>query len=292
MADEKAVYSIDHDILTDFKPKQSLLDLKKNPLLISILEGCDTLKQMMAENKIPMESLSTAKGLLLMKTDKIGFGISITQGYGLVVARLPGTTYGWGGRESECTQRASSPEGGKGAGESARADSASGQRVMEGPGAHATTRRRTTPPVSNRVVRCRAWPPASLITASTASRQTLICLATDKDIQAFTADKRAYKIGLDFGINLGDQVNESAALNTQTGQTCDVTGVKTKVFTLSKGYLVDVSMQGTSVEPDKDDIKAAYGPDVTPSDVLGGRIPAPREAKLLYKQLRTSFGFC
>lgn len=47
-------------------------------------------------------------------------------------------------------------------------------------------------------------------------------------------DKRAYKIGLDFGINLGDQVNESAALNTQTGQTCDVTGVKTKVFTLSK----------------------------------------------------------
>lgn len=45
-------------------------------------------------------------------------------------------------------------------------------------------------------------------------------------------------------------------------------------------------MQGTSVEPDKDDIKAAYGPDVTPSDVLGGRIQPPREAKLLYKQLR------
>lgn len=54
----------------------------------------------------------------------------------------------------------------------------------------------------------------------------------------------------------------------------------------TRGYLVDVSMQGTSVEPDKDDIKAAYGPDVTPSDVLGGRIQAPREAKLLYKQLR------
>ncbi|MEW5306314.1 MAG: hypothetical protein WDW36_008785 [Sanguina aurantia] len=180
-----------------------------------------------------MESLSTAKGLLLMKTDKIGFGISITQGYGLVVARLPGTTYGW-----------SAPM-------PIKVDGFSVGAVM-----------------------------------GFTQHNTVICLATDKDIQAFTADKRAYKIGLDFGINLGDQVNESAALNTQTGQTCDVTGAKTKVFTLSKGYLVDVSMQGTSVEPDKDDIKAAYGPDVTPSDVLGGRIPAPREAKLLYKQLR------
>lgn len=72
MSDDK-VSSIDHDILTDFKPKQSLLDLKKNPLLISILEGCDTLKQMMTEKKIPLESLSTAKGLLLMKTDKVRF---------------------------------------------------------------------------------------------------------------------------------------------------------------------------------------------------------------------------
>lgn len=73
MSDDN-VSSIDHDILTDFKPKQSLLDLKKNPLLISILEGCDTLKQMMTENKIPPGSLSTAKGLLLMKTDKVSFG--------------------------------------------------------------------------------------------------------------------------------------------------------------------------------------------------------------------------
>lgn len=70
MSDDN-VSSIDHDILSDFKPKQSLLDLKKNPLLISILEGCDTLKQMMKEKKIPLESLSTAKGLLLMKTDKV-----------------------------------------------------------------------------------------------------------------------------------------------------------------------------------------------------------------------------
>lgn len=39
-----------------------------------------------------------------------------------------------------------------------------------------------------------------------------------------------------------------------------------------RGYLVDVSLNGTSIEPDADDIEAAYGAGVTPSDILTGKV--------------------
>ena len=35
-----------------------------------------------------------------------------------------------------------------------------------------------------------------------------------------------------------------------------------------RGYIVDVSLKGTSVEPDVDDMEAAYGEGTTPADVL------------------------
>jgi hypothetical protein len=35
-----------------------------------------------------------------------------------------------------------------------------------------------------------------------------------------------------------------------------------------RGYIVDVSLKGTSVEPDADDMAAAYGEGTTPADVL------------------------
>jgi len=37
---------------------------------------------------------------------------------------------------------------------------------------------------------------------------------------------------------------------------------------LHRGYIVDVSLKGTSVEPDTDDMEAAYGEGTTPADVL------------------------
>jgi hypothetical protein len=97
------------------------LSLKRNPLVVSIIDGCETLKALSVKNKITPELLTNAKGLILMRTDKvrphghpsscqqhsdavlltsavllqIGFGISVTQGYGLVVTRQPGTQCGW-----------------------------------------------------------------------------------------------------------------------------------------------------------------------------------------------------
>ncbi len=38
-----------------------------------------------------------------------------------------------------------------------------------------------------------------------------------------------------------------------------------------RGYIVDVSLKGTSVEPDADDMEAAYGEGTSPADVLQAR---------------------
>ncbi len=120
------------------KPRVSALDTKRNPLLISILDAVDTLKNMEAQGKLPHDAITNAKGLLTMLTNKVmsaglkaqhpcagqqtpeetvapavvpgrshytsfvqlplsqvGFGVSVTQGYGLVVARLPNSPVGW-----------------------------------------------------------------------------------------------------------------------------------------------------------------------------------------------------
>ncbi|KAG2489849.1 hypothetical protein HYH03_011652 [Edaphochlamys debaryana] len=209
------------------------LDAKKNPLLISILDAVDTLKNMQASGKLPQDAISTSKGLLTMMTNKVGFGVSVTQGYGLVVARLPNSPTGW-----------SAPL-------PIKVDGFSVGAVM-----------------------------------GYSEQHTVISLATDNDIQAFLKDKRAMKIGMDFGLNLGDKVDKSAAVNTQTGQTSD-SGAKTRCFTIAKGMMVDVSMQGTSVEPDVEDMANCYGQHVTPGDILTGKVSAPREAMLLYNMLKT-----
>lgn len=39
-------------------------------------------------------------------------------------------------------------------------------------------------------------------------------------------------------------------------------------LSVNRGYIVDVSLKGTSVEPDTDDMEAAYGEGTTPADVL------------------------
>jgi lipid-binding SYLF domain-containing protein len=52
-----------------------------------------------------------------------------------------------------------------------------------------------------------------------------------------------------------------------------------------RGYIVDVSLKGTSLEPDADDMTSAYGEGVTPADVLTGSVRPPKQAQLLYNAL-------
>jgi lipid-binding SYLF domain-containing protein len=52
-----------------------------------------------------------------------------------------------------------------------------------------------------------------------------------------------------------------------------------------RGFIVDVSLKGTSLEHDVDDMEAAYGAGTTPADVLTGSVRPPAQAQLLYNAL-------
>ena len=47
------------------------LSLKKNPLLVSIVDGCETLKGLAQKNQLTAELVSGAKAMILMRTDKV-----------------------------------------------------------------------------------------------------------------------------------------------------------------------------------------------------------------------------
>ncbi len=50
--------------------------------------------------------------------------------------------------------------------------------------------------------------------------------------------------------------------------------------------MMDMSLKGTSVETDVEDISACYGTQVTPADILNGSASPPREAVLLYNAIK------
>ncbi|KAF6255013.1 hypothetical protein COO60DRAFT_257962 [Scenedesmus sp. NREL 46B-D3] len=193
------------------------LSLQKNPLLVSIIDGCETLKALVGKTKITSDHISSAKGLILMSANKIGFGVSITQGHGLVIIRNANTSSGCVGA------------------------------VM-----------------------------------GYSEQKTLLLLTSEEEISVFLNDKRTLKLGLDLGLNVGKKLNENKHMDSSQLKK-DEAGEK--AFTVSKGYIVDVSLKGTSVEPDADDIAAAYGEGTTPADVLQGRVKPPRQAQLLYNAL-------
>lgn len=221
----------EHSIFCDLDSKRPMLDIHKNPLLVSILTGCEILKAMNAKDMLPQDIMTYAKGFLIMKTDKVGFGISITQGYGLVIAKSSTRASGW------------------------------------------------SAPLP---VKVDGFSLGAVIGFS--EQQTLIALANDDDINAFKAEKRAMKLGVDIGLSLGDKYNKTLGMDTQNIQSGEHT--KTKAFTISKGMLVDVAFKGASVEADMEDIANSYGKQVTPADILSGTAMAPREAALLYGELR------
>jgi hypothetical protein len=47
------------------------LSLKSNPLVASIKDGCETLKALVAKGRVTAELISSCKGLILMRTDKV-----------------------------------------------------------------------------------------------------------------------------------------------------------------------------------------------------------------------------
>ncbi|KIZ00377.1 hypothetical protein MNEG_7589 [Monoraphidium neglectum] len=163
---------------------------------------------------------------------QIGFGISVTQGYGLLVMRQPNAPSGW-----------SAPL-------PLKVDGFSMGAVM-----------------------------------GYSEQKSVVVLGSEEDVAVFLKDKRSLKMGLDFGLSLGKKVNHNATVDSETTKKAAEGESKTRAFTISKGFIVDVSLKGTSLEHDVDDMEAAYGEGTTPADVLQGSVRAPKQAQLLYNVL-------
>jgi len=97
-SNEKRVFYVGHhesEILAELDNKRAMLDIHKNPLLVSILNSCEMLKALDEKGELPLTHLVHSRAIIFLKAEKVGFGISITQGYGLVIARAPHRPSGW-----------------------------------------------------------------------------------------------------------------------------------------------------------------------------------------------------
>jgi lipid-binding SYLF domain-containing protein len=213
------------------------------------------------------------------KPKQIGFGVSVTQGYGLLLARRGPSSW--------------------------------------------------SPPLPLKIDGCSLG-----AVAGYAEQRTLLALASDAEVREFCCcassgeegsgkkssskkgggQGRRLKIGLDLTLGLGKRLNQSASVDAKAKAAATggeqpasaaapaaPTPATTRAFTLSKGYIVDVSLRGLFVEPDADDLARAYGEGITAEDVLfggaggeGGRgdggelVTAPAEAALLYRALKAA----
>ncbi|GIM17381.1 hypothetical protein Vretimale_19933 [Volvox reticuliferus] len=57
-------------------------------------------------------------------------------------------------------------------------------------------------------------------------------------------------------------------------------------YTVHDGALLDFSLLGGALHPDKRHIRAVYGEGITPDDILYGRVQPPEEFGPLYSTLR------
>jgi SH3 domain-containing YSC84-like protein 1 len=53
----------------------------------------------------------------------------------------------------------------------------------------------------------------------------------------------------------------------------------------SRGIFAGISLEGATLRPDKDENRALYGPDVTPREILHGRVNPPAGADQLFAEL-------
>jgi len=56
-------------------------------------------------------------------------------------------------------------------------------------------------------------------------------------------------------------------------------------YSRSRGVFAGISLEGATLRPDKDDNRALYGANVTPQEILHGRVNPPAGADQLYAEL-------
>jgi lipid-binding SYLF domain-containing protein len=91
--------------------------------------------------------------------------------------------------------------------------------------------------------------------------------------------KDKFTLGGDASVMAGP-VGRSAEAQTDATMHADILA-----YSRSRGVFAGISLEGATLRPDNDDNRALYGANVTPQDILHGRVKPPAAAEVLYAEL-------
>jgi lipid-binding SYLF domain-containing protein len=91
--------------------------------------------------------------------------------------------------------------------------------------------------------------------------------------------KDKFTLGADASVMAGP-VGRSAQAETDATMHADILA-----YSRSRGIFAGISLEGATLRPDNDDNRALYGREVTPQDILHGRVTPPAAAERLYAEL-------
>lgn len=99
----------------------------------------------------------------------------------------------------------------------------------------------------------------------------VMIIQSDKGMQHLLSSK--FQVGADASAAAGP-VGRHASADTDWKLNTEIL-----TYSRSKGVFAGLTIDGASIRPDEDSMKAMYGPDVTTHSVLAGNVPPPPEAR-------------
>jgi lipid-binding SYLF domain-containing protein len=93
-----------------------------------------------------------------------------------------------------------------------------------------------------------------------------------------------FTLGGDASVMAGP-VGRSAQAQTDAAMHAEILA-----YSRSRGVFAGISLEGATLRPDKEENRALYGRDVTPQELLHGRVPPPAVADQLYSELNRYAG--
>lgn len=88
-----------------------------------------------------------------------------------------------------------------------------------------------------------------------------------------------FTVGADAGVMAGP-VGRSASAQTDAMMHAEILS-----YSRARGIFAGIALTGSTLRPDKDENQEYYGRDVTPAEIVTGKVAAPRSARVLWAAL-------
>jgi SH3 domain-containing YSC84-like protein 1 len=112
---------------------------------------------------------------------------------------------------------------------------------------------------------------------------TLMLLPSDKALDQFRAPDKEHKV--EFHVGARPESGMTAPLEDKHQEGWMKAADKPIVYSMTSGFIVDVSAQTGHLKVDEKSNALFYGRTVLPTDILSGEVPPPQEFEALYREL-------